>query len=265
SRFAESYYQEQALSYVDNLNMLYVALTRAKHELHLIVAPPAAIGSSGKVNAVIEEALVAMESEGKIAPAELSEQENKTYEKEEDEFDYSDIGFPTTLPWDKIRIKFSTERYMDDGEVARLHPLNVGIMLHKIFSQALTEEEIFSGLELALKESSISEEEFAVLDNRIRTALANPKIAEWFNGKWRTVRNEHQILLPTGESNRPDRVMISENKCVVVDYKFGHRQDPSHQLQVEGYMDLLGQMGYEKTEGYIWYVTLGEVVEVKPR
>ena len=303
SRFAESYYQEQALSYVDNLNMLYVALTRAKHELHLIVAPPVAVGASGRVNSVIEEALAAMESEGKIAPAELlpipeltfeqekallptaeateerfyqygapvlrsaeqSEQESKTNEKEEDEFDYSDIGFPTTLPWDKIRIKFSTERYMDDGEVARLHPLNVGIMLHKIFSQALAEDEIFSGLELALKEGSISEEEFAVLNNRIRTALANPKIAEWFNGKWSTVRNEHQILLPTGESNRPDRVMNSENKCVVVDYKFGRRQDPSHQSQVEGYMDLLGQMGYEKTEGYIWYVTLGEVVEVKPR
>ena len=118
---------------------------------------------------------------------------------------------------------------------------------------------------MAAKEGAISEEEFAMLNNRIHTALANPKIAEWFNGEWESVRNEHQILLPTGDSNRPDRVMISRDKCVVVDYKFGRRQDPSHQSQVEGYMDLLGQMGYEKTEGYIWYVTLGEVVEVKPR
>ena len=52
---------------------------------------------------------------------------------------------------------------------------------------------------------------------------------------------------------------------MVVDYKFGHHQKESYVEQIRKYMTLFYQMGYKKTEGYIWYVTLGEVVEVKPR
>ncbi|MBO5903023.1 MAG: UvrD-helicase domain-containing protein [Tidjanibacter sp.] len=316
SHFAESFYEEQALAYIDNLNLLYVALTRAKYELHLIVAPLSMKAERSKINAFVRDALAKMEENGNIAPptllpipeltfedeksqyqnaeaveekfythgspldfyAERAEEEERKrneeaqkraegniVESDDDNMDYSDIGFSTTLPWDKILIKFSTERYMDDGEIARLHPLNTGILLHKIFSQALTSEDIFQELELAALEGTISEEEYVMLNSRINTALTDPKIAEWFNGEWRTIRNEHQILLPVGKTNRPDRVMISEDRCVVVDYKFGRHQKESYVEQIRKYMTLLYQMGYKKTEGYIWYVTLGEVVEVKPR
>lgn len=303
SRFAESYYQEKTLCYIENLNTLYVALTRARSELHLLIAPTKSksIESSSKVGDVVELTLAAMESSGKIGPARLLpraeqtlldmeeqrgiavEAEERCYEygtptnptsedkeevqpKEEKphddkQLDYSNIGFQTTIPWEKIRIRFPAERYMELGETARLHPLNIGIMLHTIFAEAVTKEDIFRRLEVAAIEGSISADEFALLSERIRTALADPQIAEWFDGHWTSVRNENQILRSTDGGRRPDRVMFSPERTVVVDYKFGRYQNPDHLSQIREYIDLLHQMGFPTAEGYIWYVTLGEVVK----
>ena len=52
---------------------------------------------------------------------------------------------------------------------------------------------------------------------------------------------------------RPDRVMIKDDKVVVVDFKFGNTK-PDYIRQVQGYMNLFLQMGYQKVEGYLWYV-----------
>ena len=63
------------------------------------------------------------------------------------------------------------------------------------------------------------------------------------------------IITPSGNMQRPDRVMISGKHAIVIDYKFGHEQPTSHLEQVRDYMSLLRQMGYT-TEGYIIYNAL---------
>ena len=64
-------------------------------------------------------------------------------------------------------------------------------------------------------------------------------------------------------TRRPDRVMIKGNKAVVVDYKFGSEKSKLHHKQVANYMNLLHQMGYTSIEGYIWYLSMGEIVKVE--
>ena len=46
------------------------------------------------------------------------------------------------------------------------------------------------------------------------------------------------------------------------DYKFGRVKDSDHKKQIKRYMELLGQMGDYSVEGYLWYVTLGEIEAV---
>jgi hypothetical protein len=48
----------------------------------------------------------------------------------------------------------------------------------------------------------------------------------------------------------------------VVDFKFG-KSFAGYANQVKGYMNLLRQMGHDKVKGYLWYVLLGEIVEVE--
>ncbi|MBO7168943.1 MAG: Dna2/Cas4 domain-containing protein, partial [Rikenellaceae bacterium] len=86
--------------------------------------------------------------------------------------------------------------------------------------------------------------------------------------KWDTVRCESDIVQgqktdsahnkPVG-TLRPDRVMIKGSRAVVVDYKFGRVKESEHKTQIKRYMELLGQMGDYSVEGYLWYVTLGEI------
>jgi ribosomal protein L16 Arg81 hydroxylase len=112
------------------------------------------------------------------------------------------------------------------------------------------------------RNSMLSDDECEQLHQMIGEAMNNSQIAEWFDGTWSEVRNEHSIIVPDGVMYRPDRVMISENRTVVVDYKFGLEQKASYTRQIANYCDLLRQMGYENVEGYIWYIALGEVVAV---
>ena len=56
--------------------------------------------------------------------------------------------------------------------------------------------------------------------------------------------------------------MINGKRAVVLDYKFGKKHDIKHKQQVATYMTLLKEMGYTSIEGYVWYVSLGDVISV---
>ena len=94
------------------------------------------------------------------------------------------------------------------------------------------------------------------IESVLTKALAQTYAQEWFSGKYKLF-NECAILnknLKDGKTNyRPDRVLIQEEKVIVIDYKFAKPSD-KHKEQVSEYMKLIGQMGYSTIEGYVWYV-----------
>jgi CRISPR/Cas system-associated exonuclease Cas4 (RecB family) len=56
--------------------------------------------------------------------------------------------------------------------------------------------------------------------------------------------------------------LIKGDKAIVIDYKFGESEHPSHQWQVQKYMQHLNQMNYKEVDGFLWYVNLGKIVPV---
>ena len=72
---------------------------------------------------------------------------------------------------------------------------------------------------------------------------------------------EAAILTPNN-TIRPDRVMISGDRAVVLDYKFTAQQRPSHILQVRDYMAALQNMGYKHIEGWLWYAFPNQLIRV---
>ena len=84
----------------------------------------------------------------------------------------------------------------------------------------------------------------------------------WFDGTFR-VMNEASIVDASGEIRRPDRVLIAPDasRVLVIDYKFG-QPHTAHHRQVRTYVSLLREMGYPSVEGWLWYVTEDEVVQV---
>jgi ATP-dependent exoDNAse (exonuclease V) beta subunit len=91
--------------------------------------------------------------------------------------------------------------------------------------------------------------------------IAQPSVAEWFADDVR-ILNEQTIVAKGDIQKRPDRlVMHPDGRVTVIDYKTGQRSR-SHPEQVRGYMRLLRQMGFDRVEGFLWYITAGKIVAV---
>jgi len=69
-------------------------------------------------------------------------------------------------------------------------------------------------------------------------------------------------LLTSDKILRPDRIMYHENEAVVVDYKTGEKKSDNYNQQVLRYAQILKETGFEKVEGYLWYINQNEVEKV---
>lgn len=284
SDFSADYHRERVNSHIDNINLLYVALTRAKEQLHIMY--PAACGSTvvgALINSFVEidgdSAQIEVKSDESNRPIEgrISTVDNcqliefgeftspePTHKNSSEQTERVILDdYPTRDTASQLRLRLPMQRYFEqDGEV-RLSPRNFGVAMHKVFEQATSTEDIYAAIDNMQRNSMLSDEECARLRQMIGEAMSNQMIAEWFEGKWQEVRNESSIIVPNGEMYRPDRVMISGERTVVVDYKFGMEQKAAYTRQIANYCELLRQMGYANVEGYIWYIALGEVVSVE--
>lgn len=285
SDFSADYYRERVSSHIDNINLLYVALTRAEEQLHIMYPASCASTTVGAlINSVIEidsdSAQLAAKSDeanaplvgrvsdvddcqvvefGEFASPEPSRKRHNSATTERIILD----DYPTRDTSSQLRLRLPMQRYFEqDGEV-RLTPRNFGVAMHKVFEQATSVEDIYSAIDNMQNNSMLSDAECDNLRAMIAEAMTNPQIAEWFDGSWSEVRNENSIIVPGGAMYRPDRVMIGGDRTIVVDYKFGMEQKASYTRQISHYCELLRQMDYTNVEGYIWYIALGEVVAVK--
>ena len=266
SSFSDYYYHEKVYSHVDGINMLYVALTRAKEELHMLI-PDVSRGTT--VGKLLWEIISERDKKEKIIIANEGENPYVEYGKprtqapQKDKKESCNIlisEYPTTLS--KLNIRLPEQKYFEE-KGARLSPLDEGILMHSILSEATDSNDILARIDKAIEMGKISQWQAAKLKNIIKREFAKDEAREWF-GEWDVVRNENDIISNSKiGTSRPDRVMIKGNRAIAVDYKFGRKPSAEHKSQVESYMKLLEQMGYTEVEGYVWYLTIGEIINVE--
>jgi ATP-dependent exoDNAse (exonuclease V) beta subunit len=136
--------------------------------------------------------------------------------------------------------------------------------MHSILCEADSVADIERRIEISHKAGEINDEQAEVLRSTIEREFSRQEVGEWFGTEWDMIRREQDIL--SGDiigTRRPDRVMIKGDRAVVVDYKFGGEKRDSYHRQMRLYMDLMRKMGYSMVEGYVWYLTLGEVERIE--
>jgi hypothetical protein len=129
--------------------------------------------------------------------------------------------------------------------------------MHLWLSKINTWEDAEPALQRLLTEGQVTEQQSHELRQQfshLKSLILRENRSDWFSNQY-TILSEQNILIPSGRTQRPDRVMIADKHAIVIDYKFGHEQPTSHLEQVRDYMSLLRQMGYT-TEGYIIYNAL---------
>lgn len=277
--FAKDYFNERLHAFIDNLNTLYVAFTRSKEELIVFSPRPKKINKEGKVEKItsIADLLwagLAMEM------ADTREGEPlislpSSFSPDDDAFELGDWWrTPSSASQEEAMEEIAMRRLRsvspDDRLQLRLHGKGFffdnaqrkhGTLMHEVLSRIRTPRDIPASVESYRLAGVINREEATGLIRRLEDLLRIPAVSAWYDGSAR-VLNEVDILFGKGSSKRPDRVMIQGNEVVVVDYKFGERQDKRHPAQVRNYLRLIRKMGYERVDGYLWYVELGKIETV---
>ena len=276
--YEEDYHNEHLQNVVDNLNLLYVAFTRARSSLFVI-------GRRGakKSRSEIIELTLPLLNEGRLTGLEdadqplvyeygtptASRQEMET-KKTANVFLQPSDAIHVTVTTNEVKTEFrqsnqSREFINGDDEQAGTSYIQLGSILHRIFSVIRTKDDIGTALHQLESEGIIYDDVVTLerISTMLRQRLEHPKVAEWFSGRW-TLFNECTILsMEDGEvkEHRPDRVMTDGKEWIVVDFKFG-RQKNDYPKQVRNYMNLLKTMGHTEVKGYLWYVYSNIIEEV---
>jgi ATP-dependent exoDNAse (exonuclease V) beta subunit len=252
--FAKEYFHEKLHAYMDNLNTLYVACTRAREEL--IIFAPKPKTETITIARLLWDSLsndIQYPDSGVYERGEWWKNTVKNKAGSGTEEILVD-RFNSISPDDRMQLRLSRKGVFIDDEKRKY-----GTLIHDILSNIETYNDIDPAIEKKYFSGEINKIECTSIKSRIRSFLENPLMGSWFDGSMK-VLNEVQILHNSGRSNRPDRVMIGKDKrVVVVDYKSGDRKDKIYEKQVAGYMALLSKMGYENVEGYVWYLTLNSI------
>ena len=262
--YEDEYYKERVYSHIDAINMLYVALTRAKEELYVLMPKKYTASSISSLlwSAVKDRAKMSDDGEREYAefgtPTTKLKQESKVDKAENNNILIKEYPTHSSPLW----LKLYNQRYFED-EGNESTPRNIGILMHEILRQASTTESIIARIDESQIAGKLSPEQAQELKAAIEREFQREEIKEWFS-EWDEIHTECDIIC--GEkvgTRRPDRVIIKEDRAVVVDYKFGAEKFASHRKQIAEYMRLLREMGYEQVEGYVWYLSLGEIVAIE--
>lgn len=287
--FEDDYKEEHLQNTVDNMNLLYVAFTRAGKNL-FITGKKYKEKTKGKsershiIQYIIEE--LAKELPGAIiddagdnGPISFEFGTLSTCEERVEKEKPTENPFELSPKTHKLKIEtfphpvsfrqsnkshdFIKGEDIDPSDARRY--IKVGNVLHQLFSTILTEADIEPRLKELEQAGIIYNDDITSreLQNKISCALSNEKVKNWFSPRWKLF-NECTILdydKETGDvyEHRPDRVMTDGKEMIVVDFKFGKPRDEYHE-QVQRYMRLLMRMGYKQVSGYIWYVLRNEIV-----
>jgi ATP-dependent exoDNAse (exonuclease V) beta subunit len=269
--FSEYYYQERMRGYLDSLNLMYVAFTRAADLLYLGVPQRAdyKLKNMGDLLSNIQDlipdispaldALSSYREEDVIRVGALDKYEAEA--RVEDPWQFktylSNIG--NSLP----RMRMRSDSYFVDEEGVFRNDRVFGNMMHMVFSRIEYAEDLDRVLTGLLREGVLSLRDRPAIREKILEMISAEEVGDWFRKKeGRQVLNERSIMDPDGRITRPDRVIVDPDGVRVIDFKFGKGEKESYHRQVRQYMELLKEMGYPRVEGYLWYVSLGKIIQI---
>lgn len=258
SYFAGDYNEESALTYLDNLNLMYVAFTRAEEKLFIGV--PQKGKESFNARKVIYETLT-----NSPVLAESFDTENYVYEigsfneqvkKAEKKSVYNTYNISSMVSeniFDKIIVKPEFENYVTENKTKFKQLKNRGIIIHKVLSliSNSTAGEIEKATQKLIILGLITEEQKAELTDELQDIFSIDKVKKWFDSE--NVMNERDIILTDGSIYRPDKVIIDADKAVIIDYKTGGKKEV-HEKQIRSYGEIIRKMGFKQVEMNLFYL-----------
>ena len=301
--YEQDYLHEHLQNTVDNLNLLYVAFTRACKSLYVIGRR----GGKNTRSTLIEQCL----------PLIVDKLEAATLEGLEDEKGLLHFAYPhsttntshSTLPTPHSTINISHSTFHiphstttnpflqpsdpinvavrtfaskvnfqqsnrsrnfvegdDEDAQQRRQYIQTGSVLHEIFSTIRTAADIPDALQRLQFEGVLYDENITTerIKEMLKKRLEHPRVRDWFSNRW-TLFNECTILsVEDGQLHERRPDRVMTNGHEWIIVDFKFgAPHPEYHDQVREYMQLLASMGHQHISGYLWYVYSNRIEEVK--
>ncbi len=269
SLFSGAEQQERRLQLVDNLNVFYVALTRAAKSLHVISRLPSKrcreAVARGKMEygnfAELLYAFVGGQDYFTGQDYDFSKMKRKKALQQECEFP---AEYPSIALDERLKPSQDAEDFFDDeGRTGPRASVRLrGIVLHDILSKVRTAGELDTALAAAVQDGRLDVEDGAEVLALLRERIA--AYPQWFpvaEDPSVRVLNEQTLIAADGREYRPDRILLRGRSATIIDFKFGRREE-AYRHQVKRYAQILRQLGYEVAGAYIWYVPEDDVEDL---
>ena len=298
SIFNQDREDEELRTLVDNINVLYVAFTRAKHNLIILtghkIGEKKADDDINDVQSLLIKALpenmeqadiegvITCFRDGAIVPTSC---QKKKQERNVMECEYEPlhVSFHSYPPPTEFKQSYESDMFIRKDSLnphtqrhtERIRLISLGNLYHNIFQHLHTLEDVPHAIQLLKSRGCFGTLLEAQEAQKRVTALIEditPQHPEWFSEKWQ-VLNERAILFlenQTPNTKRPDRVIVCDHQAIIIDYKTAQgvvKQNADgafvapreNRQQIEDYKKLLKQIGYTSIRAYLWYI-LDELV-----
>lgn len=303
SIYEPDYHHEHLQNMVDNLNLLYVAFTRAGHNLYVFGKRATQNYRSSiielSLDQVAEKLKKAQESisplaEDKEVPVEIHGlgTDSKTSDIV---FTYGEPYIPKqkvvmemklnsnvfTLPSEMMETEIIVSSKMpefkqsnksrdlivgDEEEEQQKYYIKMGTVLHSLFSTIRTHDDIDGALKQLELDGVLYDENISKEKVRemIRKRLESDKVNEWFSDRWEIFNECSIISMNKGKMEVHRPDRVMKDENETIVVDFKFgKPRQEYHDQVKGYMDLLSGMGHPNVKGYLWYVYPNKIVEVK--
>ncbi len=254
---ASVYQQKKEEDLLDNINVLYVALTRAEEQLYIISGMN--IGKNGDLpNNMSSFFIEFLGSDFKENQLEYEFGDAvKVSQTEHQEFNALVIPqLSATLNPKSIKI---AQRESVMWNTKQQSAIEYGNTIHEILSFIRTAEDVDLALTKAVENGLIVSHQMTEVEATVKSIVHHENLQEFFATDCK-VLNEQTIIQKVGNIVKPDRmVMNNTNQIYLLDYKTGSHL-PKHQKQLEQYQAVIEEMGYQVVKKALVYI--GENIEI---
>lgn len=254
---AEVYNQKKQEELLDNINVLYVALTRAEEQLYVISNMN--LSSKGEV------------SKNNMCSFFINYLENNGgFDKNKLEYEFGNatklsvakqhVDTSKTIPLvseilNPKNIKIAQREALMWG-THQQEAIEYGNVIHEILSFVKTKNDVDLAITKSIENGLITYAQKETVFNTINEIVNHSELEICF-ADGNEVLNEQTIIQKEGKTIKPDRMVLTKNKEVLLlDYKTGNH-NVKYQQQLENYQTAIESMGYKVVKKALIYIGKG--------
>ena len=254
------YNQKKQEELLDNINVLYVVLTRAEEQLYVISNMNLSRKGELPKNNMCTFFINYLINKGEFDESKL-EYEVGNSTKLSDEKKHVDTSKTIPLVTEILNpknIKIAQREALMWG-THQQEAIEYGNLVHEILSFVKTKADVELAITKSIESGLITFGQKETVYNSIQEIVNHSELSTYFSEE-NEVLNEQTIIQKQGKTIKPDRMAINKDKEVfLLDYKTG-THNPKYQAQLENYQHAIELMGYKVVKKALVYI--GSAIDV---